>query len=62
MLTDEGFAEVVAAAPGHVDRVRSLVLDALTPAQVEQLTVIAEQLLGRLDPDHRMVDLDAPPA
>lgn len=62
VLTDEGYAKVVATAPGHVDQVRHLVLDALSPGQVEQLTVIAEQLLGRLDPDHRMVDLDAGPA
>ena len=48
------------AAPGHVDQVRRLVVDALTPQQLQQLGVIAEQLLGRLDPDHRMVDLGQP--
>jgi DNA-binding MarR family transcriptional regulator len=62
VLTDEGLATVVATAPGHVAQVRSLVVDALSPEQLQQLGVIAERLLGRLDPDHRMVDLDARPA
>src|SRR6476659_9799287 len=31
-LTDEGWAAVVAAAPGHVANVRSNVIDALSPA------------------------------
>lgn len=60
VLTDDGLATVVAAAPGHVEQVRCLVFDTLDPEQVAQLTVIAEQLLGRLDPDHRMVDLGQP--
>lgn len=59
VLTDAGWEKVDATAPGHVDQVRSLVFDALSPTQVEQLTHIAEQLLGRLDPEHRVVDLDA---
>ena len=58
VLTDRGSDTVVETAPGHVDQVRSLVFDALNPTQVEQLRVIAEQLLVRLDPDHAMVDLE----
>ena len=49
-LTDEGFAALDAAAPGHVEAVRELVFDALTPTQVEQLAEISEQILDRLDP------------
>lgn len=54
LLTDAGWAEVVAAAPGHVATVRRHVIDALTPAQVGQLAEIAEALLERLDPDGHM--------
>lgn len=50
-LTDAGWATVVGAAPGHVDTVRSQVLDALDGAQVQQLAEIAEAILGRIDPD-----------
>lgn len=59
-LTDAGMAEVVAAAPGHVAAVRELVVDALTPTQVDQLGRIAEALLQRLDPEGRMTDLYDP--
>jgi DNA-binding MarR family transcriptional regulator len=38
-LTDEGFAVVEAAAPGHVEAVRKYLIDLLTP---EQLTVLGE--------------------
>ena len=51
ILTDEGQAKVVATAPGHVETVRSLVIDALTPTQLRQLSVIAERILRRIDPD-----------
>jgi DNA-binding MarR family transcriptional regulator len=49
-LTDEGYAALDAAPPGHVEAVRELVFDALTPTQVEQLAEISEQILDRLDP------------
>jgi DNA-binding MarR family transcriptional regulator len=50
-LTDAGLARLQAVAPGHVETVRTLVLDALTRAQVEQLSEITAALLARLDPD-----------
>jgi hypothetical protein len=50
----------VETAPGHVGTVRRLVFDALDPSQVDQLRVIGEQLLARLDPDHRMLALQRP--
>jgi DNA-binding MarR family transcriptional regulator len=49
-LTDQGWAKVVATAPGHVAAVRHHVIDALTPTQIEQLRDIAEALLDRIDP------------
>src|SRR6188472_4280873 len=36
-LTDAGWEAVVAAAPGHVETVRSYVLDPLAPEQLDQL-------------------------
>jgi DNA-binding MarR family transcriptional regulator len=40
-LTDEGFAILEAAAPGHVAQVRRSLMDALTPGQVGQLGEIS---------------------
>ena len=40
-LTDVGFAALDAAAHQHVDQVRRMVFDRLTPAQVEQLAAIS---------------------
>ncbi|HUZ25585.1 MAG TPA: MarR family transcriptional regulator [Streptosporangiaceae bacterium] len=40
-LTDEGFAALDAAAQEHVEMVRQMVFDQLTPEQVEQLRVIS---------------------
>jgi len=42
VLTDEGFAALAAAAPGHVEGVRKHLLDRLTPAQVVALRRISE--------------------
>jgi DNA-binding MarR family transcriptional regulator len=49
-LTDEGLARLRVVAPGHVETARSLVLDALTSDQLEQLSAIAGAVLARLDP------------
>ena len=53
-LTTAGWKKVVRAAPGHVNTVRSYVIDAVTPAQINQLSRICERLLARLDPGGRM--------
>jgi DNA-binding MarR family transcriptional regulator len=50
VLTDAGYAKVVATAPGHVATVRSLVFDALTPAQRTQLRTIGDRVLGQVNP------------
>jgi DNA-binding MarR family transcriptional regulator len=57
VLTDAGLAAIEAAAPGHVEGVRSHLFDQLTPAQVKQLgeicTAVADHLRGE--------DIAAPP-
>ena len=50
ILTDTGYAKVVATAPGHVEAVRRLVFDALSPEQRGQLQTIGERILGRVNP------------
>jgi DNA-binding MarR family transcriptional regulator len=57
-LTDEGFAALEAAAPGHVESVRKHVFDPLTPEQQEQLRTISTALLDALmaDPDGPVCD------
>ncbi|MGE5132806.1 MAG: MarR family winged helix-turn-helix transcriptional regulator [Gemmatimonadota bacterium] len=43
-LTDEGFGVLAAAAPGHVEHVRRILFDALSPEQVSQLHAIMEAI------------------
>lgn len=49
VLTDEGYAALAAAAPGHVETVRRLIFDQLTPAQVGQLRRISEAVKRPLE-------------
>src|SRR6478735_6791543 len=51
-LTDAGMATIVGLAPGHVEAVRSLFLDALDPDDVANLARIGEKIVARLDADH----------
>lgn len=44
-LTDEGFAIVEAAAPGHVETVRRYLIDRLTPEQLKVMGEIGQLLL-----------------
>jgi DNA-binding MarR family transcriptional regulator len=48
VLTDAGFAALAAAAPGHVEGVRTHLLDPLTPEQVKQLAEICAVIAERL--------------
>ena len=50
VLTDEGFAALEAAAPVHVESVRTHLFDQLTPQQVENMRDLGETLLRHLDP------------
>jgi DNA-binding MarR family transcriptional regulator len=45
-LTDEGFAIVEAAAPGHVETVRKYLIDRLTPEQLRVMGEIGQVLLA----------------
>ena len=45
-LTDEGFAVLETAAPGHVEQVRRSLIDALTPEQVAQLGKISAAIVA----------------
>jgi hypothetical protein len=47
MLTDQGFAALSAAAPGHVEQVRRVLFDALSPEQLGQLDKISAAILAK---------------
>lgn len=44
VLTDEGYAKVVATAPGYVDHVRALIIDPLEGSQVRDLAAIGRRI------------------
>jgi DNA-binding MarR family transcriptional regulator len=48
VLTDDGWAKVVATAPGHVVAVRRLLIDVLTPDQLRELGAISDEVLAGL--------------
>lgn len=48
VLTDDGFAALAAAAPGHVEGVRRHLFDVLTPEQVGQLRAISDAVRDNL--------------
>jgi DNA-binding MarR family transcriptional regulator len=50
VLTEAGYAKVVATAPGHVDEVRARVFERLTPTQVKQLDEICAAILNGTSP------------
>lgn len=47
-LTDDGAAALAAAAPGHVELVRTVVFDALSPSQLRVLDAFTSEALTRL--------------
>jgi DNA-binding MarR family transcriptional regulator len=49
VLTEAGRTAITAAAPGHVDTVRRLFFDHLTPAQVATIGNLSTKVLNRLD-------------
>jgi DNA-binding MarR family transcriptional regulator len=48
-LTDDGWDLVVRAAPGHVARVREIVLDPLSPAQIREMEAIGKRILQEIE-------------
>lgn len=49
ILTEAGWQQVVAAAPGHVETVQQLIFDGLTDADVADLERICGHIVARLD-------------
>jgi DNA-binding MarR family transcriptional regulator len=52
VLTSSGMKTLVAAAPAHVERVRQLVFDQLTKAQVRQLRDISRRIRKMIGPGY----------
>lgn len=50
ILTPAGYQHLVRAAPGHVAKVRELVIDAVTADELRLLHDIAGRLLSRINP------------
>jgi DNA-binding MarR family transcriptional regulator len=51
ILTPAGLRLLVASAPGHVAKVRELVIDALSPAELRHLRAASERVLDRIEAD-----------
>ena len=49
ILTEEGYQQLLASAPGHVETVRDLVIDAFSPDELRRLRVAAERVVSRID-------------
>lgn len=49
VLTDEGYAALEAAAPGHVHAVREHLIDRLSPEQLAQLRQIGTAIIAGLE-------------
>lgn len=52
-LSDSGMLFLEETAPGHVGKVRELIVDALTPEEFSTLGRISQKLLDRIDPEDR---------
>jgi DNA-binding MarR family transcriptional regulator len=53
ILTPAGLRLLVASAPAHVAKVRELVIDALTAAQLRQLRAVSERITQRIEASGR---------
>ena len=52
-LTAAGFEKLKLIAPGHVETVREIIFDAITPAQVKQLNKALQPILDSIDAERR---------
>jgi DNA-binding MarR family transcriptional regulator len=48
-LTKQGRRAIEAAAPGHVDIVRHLFIDKVTPFELDVISLVAERVLASFD-------------
>lgn len=53
-LTSTGRRRLIRAVPAHIDLVKGLVIDQLTPAELQALVEALEPLVERLDPQKRV--------
>jgi DNA-binding MarR family transcriptional regulator len=60
ILTGEGHAKLVASAPGHVEIVRTLVIDAFSAPELLQLRKAAERILARIDAEQKAASTTTP--
>ncbi|MEV0224835.1 MarR family transcriptional regulator, partial [Streptomyces sp. NPDC050704] len=51
VITDAGRVAIEAAAPLHVEAVRELFLDHVTPAELRTLADISDRVVAKLDED-----------
>lgn len=49
ILTDEGYAKLVARAPAHVAAVRALVIEEFSTAELARLRAMSERIVARID-------------
>lgn len=57
-LTEAGRTAIESAAPHHVEHVRNLMIDHLTPSELESIAEISEKLLERMSGDCGACDAD----
>lgn len=60
VLTDAGWQQVAAAAPGHVEAVRRFVFDAITPKDVHELARICDAIVQKIDGHSHSRSTDLP--
>ncbi len=60
-LTEAGWDKVVAAAPGHVAAVRRVLLDGLTPTQLESLREVGAKVAREVLGDRYAAELNPDP-
>ena len=53
ILTPAGLRLLVGSAPGHVAKVRELVIDALSPAELRHLRTASERIVERIESPER---------
>ncbi|HTE71302.1 MAG TPA: hypothetical protein VK942_21550, partial [Actinomycetes bacterium] len=56
ILTRAGLRLLTASAPAHVAKVRELVIDALSPAELRQLRTASERILQRIETRRPIAD------
>lgn len=61
-LSEAGMAAVRTAAPGHVDTVRHVLLDALSNDELSTLRAISERVSSRTNDEYPQADCASEPA